>query len=938
MTSRSPEARAPLAGIWLSAESVQRPIERLVIDMLAPNLPSRVLREAELEELRRGAKLADVALEYLGLRTISVDTDGEIPLRVVAFDSPRHSWREALLLPEGDRPIGILINTADVGPLVLVHEVFDSFTEPEKEMVRRYAALAVRGQPHEAIVAALRSGCVGKVGFTQALVAVRRAVRSLDPTVLFSPDGVTRVQLGSMSRTTKDILREGLQGDHLFILPASLFEGKTNYADIEFLVYLNFFLRQKTRTRIVGTSRQWHVLHRLLTLTLFGLFDPAALEPPSFEQLDEAYGVGSRETYDFLRTAHELYGARRDGGVGSPLLGIDAYVEFFALDGEATVISLPTAEVLVTPSGRGFDVRITQPDGRSSEKKLEVSTPPQVLRHIPPEVRETIQFASERPRFGVTPLGTSHGFDASGDFTSFIIWVDGKGIIVDPSSEALAYLDQIGVAPLDVPYVFLTHVHADHDGGLVEKLVSGSQTRVIASDPVFRAFVEKVRLVTGHDFEREQLVTHIAANPGNPVRIEVAGDFALLETRWNLHPIPTNGFKLTFGGRTFGYSGDTQYDPAMLEDLRRRGKLPETHFRDLMYFFWTPEGEPVVDLLYHEAGIPPIHTDKEALRALPDTITSRMSLVHIADEDVPRGFAPGKPRLFATEVLLPPTPRSRRRVLLEMMRAVAYLYDIPSDTLETLLHGAEIVTYVPDEVIIRKGPVAPGEPMPFQIIADGRVSVRDGRRVITTLGKADTFGEWGISHQRGFRAADVVADRPSQAIRLGEQQYHWLVGKHSVIQERVSKIRSVLPRLQVAQEHARLKAAREPGARSLIEHMTSSQLSAFAIFSVSRNFKQGQHIIVEGDEADGFYILLSGHLAVATEGRFIGELSEGDVFGELGLLEGGTREASVTVVSADSEVLFMSTRSFQHLLQTVPAVAWGIWETAAGRRDRTHRP
>jgi CRP-like cAMP-binding protein len=366
--------------------------------------------------------------------------------------------------------------------------------------------------------------------------------------------------------------------------------------------------------------------------------------------------------------------------------------------------------------------------------------------------------------------------------------------------------------------------------------------------------------------------------------------------------------------------------------------VPETHFQDLMYFFWTPEGEPTVDFLYHEAGIPPIHTDKEALRALPEAITSRMSLVHIADEDVPRGFAPGKPRLFATQVLLPPTPRSRQRVLLEMMRAVAYLYDIPSDTLETLLHGAEIVNHVPDEVIIRKGPVAPGEPMPFQIIADGRVSVRDGRRVITTLGKADTFGEWGISHQRGFRAADVVADRPTQAIRLSEEQYHWLVGKHPVIQERVSKIRSLLPRLQLTQEHARLKAALEPGARSLIEHMTSSQLSAFAIFSGIKNFRRGQHIIVEGDEADGFYILLSGHLAVGTEGRFIGELSEGDVFGELGLLEGGTREASVTVVSADAEVLFMSTRSFQHLLHTVPAFAWGIWETAAGRRDRTRRP
>ena len=938
MTPRSPEARAPLTGIWLSAEAVQTPIETLVIAMLASNLPSRLLREAELEELRRGANLADVALEYLGLRTISVDGDGEIPLRVVGSLSPRDSWREALVLPEGDRPIGVLINTADAGPLVLVHEVFDSFAEPEKELVRRYAALAVRGEPHEAIVAALRAGNVGEAGFTQALSAVRRTVRSLDPTVLFSPDGATRVQLGSLSRTTKDILREGLQGDHLFILPASLFEGKTNYADIEFLVYLNFFLRQKTRTRIVGTSRQWHVLHRLLTLTLFGLFDPAAPEPPCFEKVADAYGVGSRETYHFLRTAHELYGARQDGSPGSPLLGIDAYVDFFALDGEATVIPLPSAEVQVAPAGRGFDVRITQSDGRSSEKKLEVGTPPRLLRHIPTELREAIQFASERPRFGVTPLGTSHGFDASGDFTSFIIWVDGKGILVDPSSEALAYLDQIGVAPLDVPYVFLTHVHADHDGGLVEKLVSGSPTRVIASDPVFRAFVEKAQLVTGHDFERERLVTHISANPGSPVRIEVAGDFAQLETRWNLHPIPTNGFKLTFSGRTLGYSGDTQYDPAMLDDLRRRGKLPETHFQDLMYFFWTPDGEPTVDLLYHEAGIPPIHTDKEALRALPDAITSRMSLVHIADGDVPRGFAPGKPRLFATQVLLPPTPRSRQRVLLEMMRAVAYLYDVSSDTLETLLHGAEIVTHIPDEVIIRKGPVAPGEPMPFQIIADGRVSVRDGRRVITTLGKADTFGEWGISHQRGFRAADVVADRPTQTIRLSEEQYHWLVGKHPVIQERVSKIRSLLPRLQLAQEHARLKAALEPGARSVIEHMTSIQLSGFAIFSRIKEFKQGQHILIKGDEADGFYILLSGHLTVGTEGRLIGELSEGDVFGELGLLEGGTREANVTVVSADAEVLFMSTRSFQHLLHTVPAFAWGIWETAAGRRDLNRRP
>ncbi len=938
MTSSGARTGPLPAGIWLASEAVGTSIEPLLLSMLAPNLLSLNLCEAEVEELGRGAKLADVALEYLGLKPVGVDAHGAVPIQVVAPTSPRDPWWEALVVPGGDWPIGLVINTADAGPLVLVHEVFGHLGEPEKDLVRRYAALAVRGEPHERIVSALREGPGGHDGFARALGRARRAVQTLDPTLLWSPDGTTRVQLGSLSQTMKDILREGLQGDLLFILPASLFEGKTNYGDIEFLIYLNFFFRQQARTRIAGTVRQRHILHRLLTLTLFGLFDPSTTDTPSFDQLRQTYGVESRETYDFLRAAHETYVVRRGDGPGSPPLGTEDYVEFVTLDDDETLIRLSSAEVRVTRGERGFHVRIRQSDGRQVEKRLEVGRLPRLVRDIPAGLRETIQFASERPRFGVTPLGTSHGFDPGGDFTSFIIWINGKGILVDPSPEALAYLEQIGVAPLDVPYVFLTHVHADHDGGLIEKLLSGSRTTVIAADPVFRAFAEKAQLVTGHDFEREGLVRHVSANPDSRVRIEIAGEFAELETRWNLHPIPTTGLKVIVGGRTFGYSGDTQYDPALFERLRDRGTLPAPHFADLMYFFWTPDGEPTVDLLYHEAGILPIHTDKAELRALPEAVVRRTALVHIADEDVPEGFPLTKPRLFATHVLLPPTPRSRERLLLETMRLVAYLYDMPNETLETLLRGGEIVAYADEEVIVTKGPVTRNEPLHFQIVTDGRVSVRDGRRVIATLVKADTFGEWGISHQRGFRVADVVADRPSQTIRLGEEHYHWLVGKHPVIQERISRIRNLLPRLQLAQERARLKAEAESGARSVIEHMSASQLSSFAIFGKVEGFKRGQHVVVQGDEADGFYVLLSGHLAVGIEGRVIAEVSEGDVFGELGLLEGGTREANVTVVSADAEVLFMSTRSFQHLLQTVPAFAWGIWETAASRRELIRRP
>ncbi len=64
------------------------------------------------------------------------------------------------------------------------------------------------------------------------------------------------------------------------------------------------------------------------------------------------------------------------------------------------------------------------------------------------------------------------------------------------------------------------------------------------------------------------------------------------------------------------------------------------------------------------------------------------------------------------------------------------------------------------------------------------------------------------------------------------------------------------------------------------------------------------------------------------EGNLIAELSEGDVFGEVGLIEGGKRIATVYVMSADAEVLCMSQQNFIALLHTVPAFSLSIHATA----------
>src|SRR2546428_744820 len=148
-------------------------------------------------------------------------------------------------------------------------------------------------------------------------------------------------------------------------------------------------------------------------------------------------------------------------------------------------------EVRVRPLPTGtFDVRIVSTDGRSTDKRMHVTAPGPTEARIPEELRRPLEFATNRPQFGVTPLGTSHGFDPVGDVTSFVLWVNGRGILVDPSPEALIYLKQLGVATADVPYVFLTHIHADHAGGLMGKQLRGSSTSYMAQYEGLRSSIE----------------------------------------------------------------------------------------------------------------------------------------------------------------------------------------------------------------------------------------------------------------------------------------------------------------------------------------------------------------------------------------------------------------------------------------------------------------
>lgn len=92
----------------------------------------------------------------------------------------------------------------------------------------------------------------------------------------------------------------------------------------------------------------------------------------------------------------------------------------------------------------------------------------------------------------------------------------------------------------------------------------------------------------------------------------------------------------------------------------------------------------------------------------------------------------------------------------------------------------------------------------------------------------------------------------------------------------------------------------------------------------------GTRLTREGALASEFYVVLEGTATVRIGADEVRELGPGDFFGELGLLEGHRRTATV-VASSPMRVLVSGAREFAALVDAFPAVGARIRAAAAAR-------
>ena len=111
----------------------------------------------------------------------------------------------------------------------------------------------------------------------------------------------------------------------------------------------------------------------------------------------------------------------------------------------------------------------------------------------------------------------------------------------------------------------------------------------------------------------------------------------------------------------------------------------------------------------------------------------------------------------------------------------------------------------------------------------------------------------------------------------------------------------------------------------LFSELSPGDLDRISRVAVPRSFPAGVRVFHEGDRSDACYLVRSGDLRVTREhpdGRAIAlaTLGPGDLFGELAMLDGEARSASVETLS-DVELLALPAADMRRLLAEHPEIS-----------------
>lgn len=120
------------------------------------------------------------------------------------------------------------------------------------------------------------------------------------------------------------------------------------------------------------------------------------------------------------------------------------------------------------------------------------------------------------------------------------------------------------------------------------------------------------------------------------------------------------------------------------------------------------------------------------------------------------------------------------------------------------------------------------------------------------------------------------------------------------------------------------------GSVPLFSQCSKAELREIAKIGTRLEVAAGTDLTTEGSRGQQSFLLIEGKARCTVRGAAVAKLGPGDFFGELSLIDGGPRSATVTAVTPLT-VTVLNAYEFDHLLRAAPSIAVKLLVTLAGR-------
>ncbi|MBN1698860.1 MAG: cAMP/cGMP-dependent 3',5'-cyclic-AMP/GMP phosphodiesterase [Spirochaetales bacterium] len=667
----------------------------------------------------------------------------------------------------------------------------------------------------------------------ESLVELKERVTKLPRGGYLVQSPIGYIQFGSPPETIKDTMTLPDSVPRIFVLPRMLFHRQKgiSIAELEFPVYYNFFIKKK-KTLIIGTREQISRLIRTLHEAVFGPKDVSLSKDvnPSSQNI---VLPDLRKEMNYFRGNFHF----------KDLVGLGFFKNNrYAIDNITILVD----------DNKDFDVFFDDTK----------------IAHIPGMIEYKAKFnIGERlpepynpPLFGVTCLGPSHGFDPTENTSGYVIWLNHNGIMVDPPVNSTEWLENSNVNPKLIDSIILTHCHADHDAGTFQKILEEGKITVYATRTVINSFLRKYAALSDEPISYlSRLFRYHPIYLGQPVFIH-GGEFNFFYT---LHSIPTVGFTLKFQDQTFVYSSDHQGDPDVQKKLYDLGVLHEDRYAQLRGFPWESK------VIYHESGIPPLHTPIAYLNSLTEDIQKKIVVYHIAKKDFPpqtdltlATFGIENTLYFETEA-----PRYEKMYqILGLLKHLDFFDSLPVEKVQEFVSIIREEHFDKGQTIIQQG--TKGDK--FYIISSGNVAINSDELVTNKVASTyEYFGEIALMTEKP-RAADVIAETDVTAYTIEKNKFLSFISG--------TEFELTLQRLIKNRENVIWNVL---ASCPLFNRLSSYQKTWLESILVLIEYEGAGVLIEEGKPIENIYIINKGEVIVTQKGKYISTLKRSNFIGAM---------------------------------------------------------